>query len=390
MSITFSSFLVLSLYFDHALDKISLYFDHERDKISLYFDHEGRRMRRIIDHYLDLWQKSSTRKPLLLRGARQVGKTYAARQLGKQFSSFVEINLEFNKEARAIFAKNLDPHRIVRDLSILKRQPIIPGETLLFLDEIQARPDALTALRYFYEMIPELHVIAAGSLLDFAIEQVGIPVGRVESLYVYPVSFIEFIAHMHPLLFEEIRFVGKKPLSDLTHRTSLEILGQYLAIGGMPEVVKIWIDTKDPFAIERIHTQLIDTYKQDFSKYAKQHQIKYVDRVFNAIPDQLGNKFKYARIEGEFRKRELAPALELLDIAGIAHKVYNSSGQGIPLGAQADMQDYKVIFLDVGLTQTNLGLNLSDWFLHPLESFVNKGALVESFVGQEMLVYAEP
>lgn len=346
-------------------------------------------MKRIIDHYLSQWISSTRRKPLLLRGARQVGKTYAARHLGKKFESFVEVNLELNVQARTIFAKDLDPHRIIRDLSILTNQKITPGKTLLFLDEIQVQPDVLTALRYLYEMIPGLHVIAAGSLLDFAIEQVGIPVGRIESLYLYPLSFIEFLANK-PLLLQEIIEMNNHSISEFAHNKLLEILGHYLAIGGMPEVVMAWLETNDPLIVDRIHHQLIDAYKQDFAKYAKKHQIKYVDTVFRAIPQQLGNKFKYARIEGEFRKRELAPALELLDTAGVAHEIFSSSGQGIPLGAQADIQDYKVLFIDVGLTQTSLGLDLSDWFLHPLHAFVNKGELVEAFVGQEMLVYAEP
>lgn len=346
-------------------------------------------MRRIVDHYLNHWMKGPRRKPLLLRGARQVGKTYAARHLGTKFASFVEINLELNLQARTVFAKDLDPHRIIRDLSIVAGQKIIPGKTLLFLDEIQVYPNILTALRYLYEMIPELHVIAAGSLLDFAIEQVGIPVGRVESLYIYPVSFIEFLAQT-PLLLQEVIDMDKHALSEVAHNKLLEILGYYLAIGGMPEVVHAWFQTNDPLIIDRIHHQLIDTYKQDFAKYAKKHQVKYVDTVFRAIPQQLGNKFKYARIEGEFRKRELAPALDLLDTAGVAHKIFSSSGQGIPLGAQADIQDYKVLFIDVGLTQASLGLNVADWFLHPLQAFVNKGELVEAFVGQEMLVYADP
>lgn len=347
-------------------------------------------MKRLVDHYLSLWMKSSRRKPLLLRGARQVGKTYAARQLGKQFSSFVEINLEFQQKAHAIFAPDLDPHRIVLELSSLVNQPIVPGETLLFLDEIQAYPRALTALRYMYEMMPELHVIAAGSLLDFAIEQVGIPVGRVESLYVFPVSFLEFLAiKPHSVLLDQVLKMQDAPLSEIAHIKLLEELRYYLAIGGMPEAVRVWVETEDPFAVSQIHHQLLDAYKQDFAKYAKKHQIKYVENVFRSIPEQLGGKFKYTRIEGEFRKRELAPALDLLQTAGIAHKVYNSSGQGIPLGAQSDPLDYKALFIDVGLAQASLGLNLGDWFLQRDEAFINKGALVENFVGQEMLVYAD-
>jgi predicted AAA+ superfamily ATPase len=349
----------------------------------------GEMMKRLIDHYLRLWIDDPYRKPLLLRGARQVGKTYAARQLGTLFDSFVEVNLEQFEKARSIFSQDLDPHRIIRDLSILMGVSITPGKTLLFIDEIQARPEALTALRYMYEIMPELHVIAAGSLLDFAIEQVGIPVGRVASLYVYPLSFLEFLAHAHEILLREILQNKDTPLSEFAHTTAFRLLGQYIAIGGMPEAVSRWLNTDDPFNVARVHHQLLDTYRQDFSKYAKKHQVKYVEQVFRAIPEQLGDKFKFARIEGEYRKRELAPALDLLETAGIAHRVFNSSGQGVPLGAQVDPQDYKILFIDVGLAQASLNLDLSDWFLKPQEAFVNKGMLVEAFVGQEMLVYAD-
>lgn len=346
-------------------------------------------MKRLIDHYLRLWIHDPYRKPLLLRGARQVGKTYAARQLGKLFDSFVEVNLEQYEKARSIFLQDLDPHRIIRDLSILLDVSITPGKTLLFIDEIQARPEALTSLRYMYEQMPELHVIAAGSLLDFAIEQVGIPVGRVESLYVYPLSFMEFLAHAHKLLLAEVMQASNASLSEFMHTTLLQLLGQYIAIGGMPEAVSRWLSTDDPFAVARVHHQILDTYRQDFIKYAKKHQIKYVEQVFRSIPEQIGNKFKFSRIEGEYRKRELAPALDLLKTAGVAHNVFNSSGQGAPLGAQIDPQDYKVLFIDVGLAQASLNLDLADWFLQPQEAFVNKGAIVEAFVGQEMLVYAD-
>lgn len=347
-------------------------------------------MKRLIDHYLRVWKDSSARKPLLLRGARQVGKTYAVRQLGRSFDSFVEINLEFMPEAHAIFSKNFDPHRIIRDLSLLVDLPIVPGKTLLFLDEIQALPEVLHALRYMYEMMPTLHVIAAGSLLDFAINLIGIPVGRVESLYVYPVSFLEFLANKpHKLLLEELLQENSRVVSESVHNKILEFLGHYLAVGGMPEAAQTWFTQQDPAAVSRVHHQLLDAYRQDFGKYAKKHQIKYVDQIFKAVPEQLGGKFKYARIEGEFRKRELAPALELLQTAGVVHKIYNSSGQGVPLGAQADPQEYKVIFIDVGLTQAALNMNFADWFLHREEAFINKGALVEAFVGQELLVYAD-
>jgi predicted AAA+ superfamily ATPase len=349
-------------------------------------------MKRLIDYHLLEWKGDKDRKPLLLRGARQVGKTYAVRVLGKTFTDFIEINLETLPHFIQIFEKDLLPERIVLEISVLLKKPIIPGKTLLFIDEIQVAPKAILALRYFYELMPELHVIAAGSLLDFAIAEVGIPVGRIQSLYMYPVSFIEFLAAQQAtLLIEEIlAHKIEQPLSDVIHEQSLALVGEYLAIGGMPQVVNCWATAKDPLRCGKFHFSLLDAYRQDFSKYASKFQIKYVEQIFSSIPRQLGNKFKYSVIEGEYRKRELAPALDLLVTAGIAHKVFHSAGQGIPLGAQVDPTDYKVIFLDIGLSQAVLDLDLAGWFVDPISEFVNKGSLVEAFVGQELLAYSDP
>ena len=347
-------------------------------------------MKRLIDKELSDWKDVTFRRPLLLRGARQVGKTYSVRQLGKQFVSFIEINLESQPDARIIFEKDLDIQRIVRDLSLFTGKPIIPGQTLLFIDEIQEAPSAITSLRYFYENIPDLHVIAAGSLLDFSVEKVGIPVGRVESLYVYPMSFLEFLlATENDILVQEVlSHCVEEPISKPVHNKILSILGEYLAIGGMPGVVECWKETKDPSRCFALHHSLIDTYRQDFVKYAKKFQIKYVDAIFTNIPQQIGKKFRYSGIDGNYRKRELAPALDLLVTAGIAHKVTHSSGNGIPLGANINPECYKIIFLDVALSQAILGLDLEAWFLNPMQQFVNKGEIVESFVGQEILAYA--
>ena len=349
-------------------------------------------MKRIIDHFLLQWKQNSYRKPLLLRGARQVGKTFSVRQLGKTYADFVEINLESAPDIVAVFEKDLDPRRILRELSLIARKSITPGTTLLFLDEIQLVPRAITALRYFYEIVPELHVIAAGSLLDFAIEQVGIPVGRVESLYMHPVSFIEFLAAVgNTMIVDEIlNHDISQEMSPVIHDKILGLLGEYLALGGMPQSVQHWLEKKDALGCAKAHATLLDTYRQDFGKYAKKLQIKYVELLFKYVPIQMGRKFKYSAIEGDYRKRELAPALDLLETAGIAHKIFYSAGQGIPLGAQIDPQDYKIIFLDAGLAQTALGLDVAGWFLQPEREFVNKGALVEAFVGQELLAYASP
>lgn len=349
-------------------------------------------MRRIIDHFLLQWKSDKLRKPLLLRGARQIGKTHSARQLGTTYSDFVEINLERRTDAHIIFERDLEPTRMIRELSLIARKPIIPGQTLLFLDEIQAVPRAITALRYFYELMPELHVIAAGSLLDFSLMQIGIPVGRVQSLYMHPLSFIEYLAAVdEPLLIDEILHHNiTEEMGPAIHTKLLGLLGEYLALGGMPDSVHNLITTKDPLTCAKVHTTLLDTYRQDFGAYARKLQVKYVALLFDQVPLQLGRKFKYSIIEGEYRKRELAPALDLLIMAGVAHKVFHTAGHGIPLGAQVDLQDYKTIFLDAGLAQAALGLDVAGWFLQPAAEFINKGSLVEAFVGQELLAYTSP
>lgn len=348
-------------------------------------------MRRLIDYFLLEWKNRAVRKPLLLRGARQVGKTHALRELGKTFSQVVEVNPESNALAKAILEKDNDPQRVVKQLSELYQMSIIPGETLLFFDEVQHTPKAITTLRYFYEQMPELHVVAAGSLLDFAIEQVGIPVGRVSSLYMYPLSFLEFLVALGHYRWAEL-VLDHDPselFNEQVHEKLLAILGEYLAIGGMPEAVNRWIETKTSRESKIVQADLLSAYEQDFGKYAKKHQIKYLNLIFRKAIDQLSKKFMYTRV-GEYRKRELEPALELLEMAGLLYPVVRCSGHGLPLGAQADLDDFKIILLDVGLSQALLKLDITPWFLNPMASFVNKGELVEAFVGQEILAYSDP
>lgn len=348
-------------------------------------------MKRIIDYFLLDWKMRSSRKPLLVRGARQVGKTYAIRVLGNTFPHFVEVNLEANEAARAILEADMDPYRIVLQLSELLQTKIIPGSTLLFFDEIQSVPKAITALRYFYELLPELHVIAAGSLLDFAVEQVGIPVGRVSSLFMYPMSFFEYlVASGHTTWASAIlERSPTSPMLDPVHKKLLNLVGEYIAIGGMPESVNQWIIAKNSRDVKMIHSDLIFNYQQDFGKYAKRHQIKYLNQLFQKAIEQLSKKFMFSRI-GEYQKRELEPALELLEKAGMVHKVVRSAAQGIPIGAQASLDNFKLIFLDIGLCQALLKLDISSWFVEPLKLFVNKGEIVEAFVGQELLAYTDP
>lgn len=350
-------------------------------------------MKRLIDQKLKVWAERPGRKALLLRGARQVGKTYAVRELGKTFDSYIEINLEFDLKARTFFTADLDPHRIAREITYHTKKEIIPGKTLLFFDEVQALPQAITALRYFYEMMPDVHVIAAGSLLDFAIELVGVPVGRVEFLYMYPLSFIEFLkaGEEHILLQALMAHTPDEPISEVAHTRLLQLVKEYLAIGGMPEVVYTWFKEKDAARCFTIQQALLTAYRNDFNKYAKQRQLKYLDELFKNVPLQIGRKFKYSDVPGEYRKRELAPSLDLLVTARVMHKVYHTAAQGLPLGAQVDPEEFKMIFLDVALAQVLIGLDTTEWlYAAEEESWVNKGQMIEAFVGQELLAYTDP
>ena len=349
-------------------------------------------MKRLIDFHLQNWKNDPDRKSLLLRGARQVGKTYSCRELGRSFDNFVEINFEIYPQMIEIFNRDLDPQRIIRDLGLVTGADIVQGKTLLFFDEIQEAPKAIQSLRYFHELLPELHVIAAGSLLDFVLENIGIPVGRVASFYMYPMSFLEFVAASDNKAIVELIMQNDpaEALSEPIHNKLLALLGEYLAVGGMPEVIQSWIRRDDLKKCAGIQAMLVDAYRQDFSKYCKKFQVKYIDLIFDEIPRWLGRKFQFSKIPGNWRKRELAPALELLKKASVAHEVKHTSANGLPLGGEANPNLFKVIFLDIGLAQAILGLDPAEWILKPEAAIVNRGALAEAFVGQEILAYSPP
>lgn len=349
-------------------------------------------MKRTVLHELKKWKSDTRHKPLLIRGARQVGKTYIVRQFSKEFKDYVEVNFELYPEAKKIFEHDLDPERIIRDLSAFTRKKITPGDSLLFFDEIQEAPVAISALRYFYEMLPQLHVIAAGSLLDFELENIGLPVGRVASIYMHPLSFMEFLAAKNEGLLIETMLDHDETseLNEALHNKLLLLLGEYMTVGGMPEAAASFVENSDFNRCFKIHRTIIDAFRQDFHKYANKYQVKYVELLFNSIPGFLGKKFKYSNIPGEYRKRELMPALELLVKAGVAARIIHSSGQGIPLAAAAKEELFKVFFLDIALSQSVLGSDMASWLLDPKITFVNKGGLTEAFVGQELLAYSTP
>src|SRR3989338_6122961 len=349
-------------------------------------------MKRDLLDILLKWSKAPNRKPILLRGARQVGKSWLVRELGKSFQNYVELNFEENPALRNFFEGNLDPKEIITQLSNYLGVSIVPGNTLLFFDEIQACPRAITSLRYFYEKMPTLHTLGAGSLLEFDLQHISMPVGRIEHLYLYPMSFGEFLGALGR---EDLRTHLKtngllKPLPDATHKRLLSCVRDYTIMGGMPEVVKKYRATQNVQECQKIQTSLIETYQKDFIKYAKRSQIKYLRHLFEAIPLQLGNKFVYRHISQDIKSREFSAALDLLEMAGIIYRVYHSSCSGIPLGATLDLKKFKVLFFDIGLALRILGTDIKPLFLNPDIALINKGAIAEAWGGLELIAYQDP
>ena len=348
-------------------------------------------MKRALGIKLHEWKESSTHKPIVLKGARQVGKSFLIREFGKSFNNFVELNFDFSKEYGSIFEPDLDPERIIKEISFLKQTKIIPGETLLFLDEIQECPNAVRALRYFHEMMPGLHVIAAGSLLEFTLEKIGLPVGRVTPMHLYPMSFREFATakDMGDILSEAAKYFPDK-VPDAFHTKLLKLLGEYMVVGGMPEVVSFWIDQGDFVRCREIQNELIEVYRSDFLKYAKKHQVKYVDILYSSICTTVGGKFLYSSIGGDFKSRELKPALDLLLKADVIHQISHSSSSVTPLKAGKKPDYFKLIMSDVGLMQAMVNDNVSQWIVEPQEASQNFGSVTEAFVGQEILANSYP
>jgi uncharacterized protein len=348
-------------------------------------------MKRRLYETLVHWKNNEIHKPVLIRGARQVGKSYLVREFGKSFDNFVEINFDFSSDLKRIFLHDLDPHRIIKELSLIKGTNIIPRKTLLFFDEIQECPEAIKSLRYFYEKMPELHLIGAGSLLNFTLEQIGLPVGRVIPLYLYPISFLEFIEELGEMdLLNAAEEYLPNQIPQIIHIKLMKYFGEYISVGGMPEILTTWIEKEDFGLCRRIQNGLIDVYRTDFQKYAKSHQIKYVDLLYHSIPHLVSKKFLYSSIESSYQSRELKPALDLLEKAGIIHRIFHSSVSTSPIKAGVKLNYFKVIFSDIGLMQAMLNKNNLDWIINPLRAAKNSGEIIEAYIGQEMLACQSP
>jgi len=350
-------------------------------------------MRRIISQYLNEWLVSSRRKPLLLRGARQVGKTWVVRNLAKQFEYFCEVNFEEDDRVSAIFDGALTPNGIVKKLSAYTGIPIQAGKTLLFFDEIQSCPKALRSLRFFKEKLPELHIVSAGSLLEFALGEIpSFGVGRIQSLFMYPMSFKEFlIAQGEELLLENIENKGTfEPIAEPLLSKLIGLYQIFLIIGGFPAVVKEYIQSGSINNAIELIDELIQGFRDDFAKYNKHIPQLRIDETFISTATQAGGKFKYSKVNQNLPAYQIRDALTLLVLAGLAYKVYHSSAQGIPLHAQVNEKRFKVIPCDVGLYQRMLGANISDLIVAEKDDLINRGAIAEVATGTELLVYLSP
>lgn len=348
-------------------------------------------MKRDIDIELIKWSQSASRIPLLLRGARQIGKTFAVGQLAKQFKNSVEINFELEPFYADCF-QSLNPTRIINLIEDLSRQKIIPGETLLFLDEIQNCPQAIMALRYFKERLPSLHVIGAGSLLEFTIndDHFSMPVGRVESRYMTPMSFREFIVALgYEGLVKQLAEVSiEEPIDKVLHHKLLELTAQYVLIGGMPDAIQAYVDTGDFQESQYKQTLLLNTYRSDFGKYAKKTDHKYLQKIFDRTPALLGQQIKYSKLEPDMRSRELKEAISCLNQAGVIRTIYASNASGLPLHALINEKKFKLLFVDVGMASRTTQISISS-LLNEEINLINQGAICEQLVGQELLTYQD-
>lgn len=355
---------------------------------------------RQIDQYLTDWAKCSFHKPLLLRGARQVGKSTAIRHLGEQFESFVEINLERNPKLCEVFQGDLDVKRIVSELSAMVGNPIIEGKTLLFIDEIQSSPEAIMSLRFFKEDLPELHVVAAGSLLEFAIQELPtFGVGRIHSMFMYPMSFDEFLMANGEQLLMEVRdkASGNSPLSEPLYEKIVSLFRTFMIVGGMPEAVGKWVETHDYLKCQEVLDDIALTYEDDFPKYKKRVDPLLLRATLRSAAEQAGSKFVYSAVGGGYKTREVKMALDLLVLAGILIPVTHTAANGIPLGSEADRSYRKMLLLDTGLMLRMLNMSSGD--ITPVVSqvltaspadLVNKGPLAEMMAGLEMLHLLTP
>lgn len=346
-------------------------------------------MKRNSEKRLEKWIKDSRRKPLVIRGARQVGKSTLVRQFAEANGfTLHEINLERYPMLADIF-KSHDTHRILNELEyICKKGRINKAGSILFLDEIQSVPIAIQTLRYFYEDYPELPVIAAGSLLEFSLSKhsYSMPVGRIEYLFIGTVTFKELLGALNEN--DLLSLLENHSLSDIfpmsAHERLLEILRVYFLTGGMPEAVQVYLDTQDLSKVFDVHLSIIETYRDDFTKYATQAERLRLHRIFDYVPGSAGDRIKYVNIDPYEQARSLRHALDLLAKAQVILKAYHTDASGIPLRATIDHQKFKTFFMDCGLMNSMCGIQWISTDDIKKNDFINKGRVAEQFIAQHI------
>lgn len=345
-------------------------------------------MKRNAMHALINWKSDPERKPMILKGARQVGKTWLMKEFGKNYyKNFVYFNFDEEDELKSIFETNKNPHRIIELLSLVTGEKIMPEDTLIIFDEIQECPEALNTLKYFNEKANNYHVIAAGSLLGtlLAVPK-SYPVGMVNLLDIYPLTFDEFLAAVDPTVYAYYESVRKEqPIEEIFHNRLLGIYNNYLIIGGMPECVASWIKYQDPARISRIQHELVTVYENDFSKHNGKVNSGRILMVFRSIVSQLAKpneKFMYGAVREGGRARDFEEAIEWLVSAGMLNRVYNVSKPEHPLSAFDKQEHFKLFVFDTGLLKHMAGIDNSAILLKTDYPF--KGPLTENYVLQQL------
>lgn len=338
---------------------------------------------------LILWKDDEERKPLILKGARQVGKTWLMKEFGRQYyRDFVYCNFDEEEELKSIFETNKNPHRIIELLSLIHGRKIEPGTTLIIFDEIQECPDALNALKYFREKANEYHVIAAGSLLGTLLASPkSYPVGMVNLLDIRPLTFGEFLNALDPYLYTYYLSIDKNsPVEDIFHHRLLEACDYYQIIGGMPECVDSWVRLKDPQRISRTQRELIEIYENDFSKHHGKVNSGRILMVYRSIVSQLAKpneKFMYGVVREGARAREFEEAIEWLVSAGLLNRIYNVSKPEHPLAAYDRLDQFKLYVADTGLLKQMAGVDNNAILLK--QNYQFKGPMTENYILQELI-----
>jgi uncharacterized protein len=344
-------------------------------------------MNRFVTKELLAWKNQKRRKPLILRGARQVGKTWSVIDFGKNYvkGQVHVVDLEKHLSWQRVFQGDLTASGILSELEILLNKKIIPKEDLLFLDEIQSCPRALTALRYFHEEVPELQVIAAGSLLEFAMKEISFPVGRVQFLNMGPLSFAEFLQATGKEKAAEVILSPPQKQPESIHTMLLAELRRYLFVGGMPECVRTFAQTgkiRDSFEIQ---AELVNAYRQDFSKYAPHSDKRCLNAVLSATARLVGQQIKYTHLAEGFSIPTIKKAFDVMGLALVIRKIPSASPAGLPLGASASEKKFKALLVDIGLMQHLSGMPVDLEYSRSDLLAVYQGALAEQFVGQELV-----